>query len=480
MRSLAEEEGPAGEGDTPSLAQGKLLAKHVRTLEVLHALQRQNAKLQLETRQWQGEKSAFGDKVAGLEDELVKQHIAAEANAKLMVSRAEEAKDAVISELGGEIEGLQQGLAGKGQEGDGLKAENAELHEKVTGLVAEMKALEREMDVQLTIAAESSQSKRVAEELRRSLAAEEATSAELREELRARNEALQSRDKDLTVATEAQNRLLRDLEKATKEKERAAAEGSRSKEMQKELDSRRRANEALGRELKALEGRLVRQEEAYQALQDELRKRAEQAARVMAKLKDEQSTSKTLRAEMAAALGDERQRYTTICNQHTQERTGLLNKIADLTAELAQLRETMEGGKNRFGRYVHVKKENNQLKSKIEELKHQLAPVAGVPGGARRPSMPTYRSSNSVPIDQRLRSSSISAGPAAPIKAEGAGAGSRTTSASDKDSLDGLLVSKGDKEAEHPGSKLGIGERRPSAIAAATIRQRARKSSQVF
>ncbi|CAM9816624.1 unnamed protein product [Scytosiphon promiscuus] len=374
--------GPGGMTVSVGKVASALLAKHVRTLEVLHSLQRRNAELKQELQ----EKS---------EEEEIRRRIA-EA-----VAAAVAAPNDLTKELQSQEEGLRRTLSGLKEELASSKEASAKALEDANIQMDALRALKLSLeqkckDLEFEAGCQARRASRQGDlesQLREScsvLAKAEGRAADLAERLAEGESAtntlkLRLKENEDSIramkTAEAVQTTVANQVKSQLTSMRLEVQGLREKVNATELE---RVQLGMRLEQALLELKASKEENANQATSEQrlLEKISEQSSRASAldsKLSEERKRFQRLREDAKQKLEEEARRSKEMLMEYAYEREQLMQRIEALSRLTDSLRSHMNNNRSQFSKYVEAKTENSQLKEELDGLREMVASVPRPP-----------------------------------------------------------------------------------------------------
>ncbi|CAM9718759.1 unnamed protein product [Ectocarpus sp. 4 AP-2014] len=359
-----------------------LLAKHVRTLEVLHSLQTSNAQLRREIQDKSGEEEV---------QRRIAEAVAAAVAAPNDLSEELQAQGEKLRER---VAGLEQELISAKQTAEksldnansqmeSLRKINVTLQKKCKDLEFEAASHERQISQQGEVEShlrETSVALALAEgrasDLARRLADQELTSSTLQL-------GLKENDDKICAMKEAETILTAEVEES---KTQLARLDAQARDLQERLRVAEAEHGQLGVRLEqALRDLATSREENKEMVkkeQESLARAAEHKSRVNAaeaKLSEERKRFQRFREDAKRKIEEEARRYKAALMEHAYEREQLLVRIDALLREAESMRAHMNNNRSQFSKYVEAKTENTQLKEELDGLRDMVVAVPRPP-----------------------------------------------------------------------------------------------------
>ncbi|CAM9733806.1 unnamed protein product [Pylaiella littoralis] len=359
-----------------------LLAKHVRTLEILHSLQKNNAQLKEEIQERSGE-------------EEIRQRIA-EA-----VAAAVAAPNDLTKELRAQGENLRERVAGLEKELASAKEASAQMLDHASSQMKDLRALNQTLekkckDVEFEAicqARQASLQEKLGSQLREAsmaLALAEERAADLTSRLADQESIscslqLRLKENDAKIrAMKASEAAL--VAKTNEDKIRIADADRQGREMREKLGVVEAERRQLGLRLEQASRDIetARAENAERAAKEQelLEKVGHHEARVNAaeaKLSEERRRFQNLRDDAERKLEEGAHRYNEAQTEYGCERERLFERIDALLGEIESLRARMSSSRSQFSKYVEAKTENTQLKEELDGLREMVVVVPRPP-----------------------------------------------------------------------------------------------------
>ncbi|CAM9769624.1 unnamed protein product, partial [Ectocarpus sp. 13 AM-2016] len=333
-----------GTGTHAGKVASALLAKHVRTLEVLHSLQKSNAQLRQDIQDKSGE------------EEVQRRIAEAVATAVAAPNDLSEELQAQGEKLRGRVAGLEQELISAKQTAEkildnansqmeSLRKINVTLQQKCKDLEFEAASHERQISQQGEVEAhlrETSVALALAEgrasDLARTLADQESTSNTL--QLR-----LKENDDKICAMKEAETILTAEVDES---KTQLARLNGQARDLQEKLRVAGAEQGQLGvrleQALRDLANSREEKKELVKKEQESLARAAEQKSRVNAaeaKLSEERKRFQRFREDAKRKIEEEARRHKAAFMEHAYERDQLLVRIDALSREVESMRAHM-------------------------------------------------------------------------------------------------------------------------------------------
>jgi chromosome segregation ATPase len=500
---LEQQKAPSCGVDMPpppaNLNSARVLSKHVRTLEILYSLQRENEKLRQDAQNAmhladEAERTAM-EKVESYVKDKVDREIAASVTDALMQPTSEIANlQAELASLSRTVDASREDLADAQQAhldamalADKREEQLSELTQVRDTLASQLVRLREEMNV-----AAAAQHER-----------EQATKAGS-DRLKARCDELsvlvmdtERREKSTLKRVTKLEAELQELKEALegKDGESVALQDAlcRAEQLQARLEAEEQKSSKARSSLGVARKQVAEQTESIAALRESLRGESERSERARQVHYEERARAVQLQQEIDALrsqLANQKTHHEMEIASYAAEHTRLAKKLGVAEQRLDHLRKTVEderrGG---FGKYVNVKRENSALKEELQSLRHirvQAAAMAQAP--ARRHSISLDSSGSSK--GQR-KSLAVQEGPSATPSREKRSASLNIDMSKGHpppvDALDDMILRDGERNTTQPSSLVvhtgdALSEKggEGGGISSGSLRHKARKSPPVF